>query len=92
MYFLLAVLLVVATLMFVTFVPAAPELPGDGAASSSAAASTEEGANSSAKKDVSILDAWKNRNSLVLGLCLLLNNLVGVGLLTWLATMYSQQF
>lgn len=92
MYFLLAVLLVVATLMFVTFVPAAPELPGDGAASSSAAAGTEEGANSSAKKDVSILDAWKNRNSLVLGLCLLLNNLVGVGLLTWLATMYSQQF
>lgn len=92
MYFLLAVLLVVATLMFVTFVPAAPELPDDGAASSSAAAGTEEGANSSAKKDVSILDAWKNRNSLVLGLCLLLNNLVGVGLLTWLATMYSQQF
>ena len=60
--------------IFVTLVPAAPELPGDGAASSSAAASTEEGANSSAKKDVSILDAWKNRNSLVLGLCLLLNN------------------
>lgn len=28
----------------------------------------------------------------MLGLCLLLNNLVGVGLLTWLATMYSQQF
>ena len=55
MYFLLAVLLVVATLMFVTFVPAAPELPGDGAASSSAAAGTEEGANSSAKKDVSII-------------------------------------
>ncbi|OBA47375.1 hypothetical protein [Kocuria sp. ICS0012] len=78
--------------IFVTLVPAAPELPGDGAASSSAAAGTEEGANSSAKKDVSILDAWKNRNSLVLGLCLLLNNLVGVGLLTWLATMYSQQF
>lgn len=78
--------------IFVTLVPAAPELPGDGAASSSAAASTEEGANSSAKKDVSILDAWKNRNSLVLGLCLLLNNLVGVGLLTWLATVYSQQF
>jgi len=78
--------------IFVTLVPAAPELPDDGAASSSAAAGTEEGANSSAKKDVSILDAWKNRNSLVLGLCLLLNNLVGVGLLTWLATMYSQQF
>lgn len=78
--------------IFVTLVPAAPELPGDGAASSSAAASTEEGANSSAKKDVSILDDWKNRNSLVLGLCLLLNNLVGVGLLTWLATVYSQQF
>ena len=76
----------------VTLVPAAPELPGDGAASSSAAAGTEEGANSSAKKDISILDAWKNRNSMVLGLCLLLNNLVGVGLLTWLATMYSQQF
>ncbi|WP_290655358.1 MFS transporter [Kocuria sp.] len=97
MYFLLAVLLVVATLMFVKLVPAAPELPGDGAASSAAAAGTEaagtkEGTKAAAKKDVSILDAWKNRNSLVLGLCLLLNNLVGVGLLTWLATMYSQQF
>lgn len=97
MYFLLAVLLVVATLMFVKLVPAAPELPGDGAASSAAASGTEaagtkESAKATAKKDVSILDAWKNRNSLVLGLCLLLNNLVGVGLLTWLATMYSQQF
>ncbi|PZP37605.1 MAG: hypothetical protein DI613_01410 [Kocuria rhizophila] len=83
MYFLLAVLLVVATLMFIKLVPS--ESPVDKAAAADKAAAK-------AKNDVSILDAWKNRNSLVLGLCLLLNNAVGVGLLTWLATMYSEQF
>ncbi|WP_344224804.1 MFS transporter [Kocuria atrinae] len=83
MYFLLAVLLVVATLMFVKLVPS--ESPADKAAAADKTAAK-------AKNDVSILDAWKNRNSLVLGLCLLLNNAVGVGLLTWLATMYSEQF
>ena len=41
---------------------------------------------------VSILDGWKSRNTLVLALGLLFNNLVNVGLLSWMPSVLKANF
>ncbi|MDO5512004.1 MFS transporter [Corynebacterium sp.] len=81
-YWILAALFAVCVVMFVTLVPGRPKQSPEAAAAAAAAP----------QKDVKITDGWKNRNVLVLALTLLLNNLVGVGLLTWANIMYVETF
>lgn len=75
-YFLLAGLLVVAIVMFWRLVPR----------------QQREANPAVAAEPVKFSEAWTNRNTLVLALMLLLNNLVGVALLNWANDMYVTQF
>lgn len=55
----------------------------------------EKKKDNQASKDapkVSILDGWKSRNTLVLALGLLFNNLVNVGLLSWMPSVLKANF
>lgn len=52
----------------------------------------EEQAMKAAMPKVSPIEAWKNRNTLVLAAALLLNNLAGVGFLNWLPSMWAKTF
>lgn len=80
-YWILAALFAVCLVMFVTLVPG-----------KTAEEKAAEAAGRSTVKDVKITEAWTNRNVLVLALTLLLNNAVGVGLLTWANSMYADTF
>ncbi len=80
-YFLLVLLIAVALVMFWVLVP-----------SDENAVMAAEASPQGKKPEVKFSEAWTNRNTLVLALALLINNLVGVGLLSWASTMYAKQF
>lgn len=78
-YWILVALFLICLLMFIFLVPSKP-------------AADVNPAPAGPKKDVKITEAWTNRNVLVLAATLMLNNLVGVALLTWANTMFKETF